>query len=254
MRILLTNDDGIDAPGLSVLREIANQLSDDVWTVAPATDQSGIGHALTLSHPLRIRDTGPQSFAVTGTPADCVIVAVRSLLPDPPDLVLSGINLGQNIADDVVYSGTIGGAMEAAMMGLRSAAVSQAYRRDADNLTVPWDNCRSALPDLLRSLLDIRLSDPTFLNINVPATDRVRGVRICRQGTVAHSLETEERADGRGKPYHWLRFGRGVPEAQPGSDLDALAHGFVSVTPLHTDMTAHADLPALEEKFGPVGE
>ena len=247
MRILLTNDDGIDAPGLRVLEEVAAQLGDDVWVVAPATDQSGIGHALTLSHPLRIREHGERRYSVTGTPADCVIVGVRSLLPEPPDLVLSGINLGQNIADDVVYSGTVGGAMEAAMMGLRSMALSQAYRRDDDGpVNVPWDNSRSVLPALVRDLATIDLPEPTFLNVNVPATPSVRGVRACVQGRVAHTLGTESRRDGRGKPYHWLRFGRGEPEAQPGSDVAALSEGYVSVTPIHTDMTAHAAIELVD--------
>ena len=234
MRILLTNDDGIDAPGLAVLREIADELGSEVWTVAPATDQSGIGHALTLSHPLRIAQRDERSYSVTGTPADCVIVAVRSILPEPPDLVLSGINRGQNIADDVAYSGTIGGAMEAAMMGLRSMAISQAYRYDDADQIVPWDNSRTVLPALLRQLIQMDLPDPSFLNLNVPSSKEVRGVRVCRQGRVSHSMHTEERSDGRGNPYHWLRFGRGEPEMQDGSDVAALAEGYVSVTPLQT--------------------
>ena len=249
MRILLTNDDGIDAPGLAILREIAETFGTEVWTVAPASDQSGIGHALTLSHPLRVTERGDRSFAVTGTPADCVIVAVREMMDDAPDLVLSGINQGQNIADDVAYSGTIGGAMEAAMMGLRSIAISQAYRRDADGVHVPWANAQAVLPTLLPELLSLDLPDPTFLNVNLPATDTVNGLRVTRQGRVAHSLGTERREDGRGKPYRWLRFGRGVPEAQPGSDIAALADGSVSITPLHTDLTAHDLLPDLAKRF-----
>ena len=249
MRILLTNDDGIDAPGMAILREIAEALGSEVWTVAPASDQSGIGHALTLSHPLRVSERGDRSFAVTGTPADCVIVAVRDLMENPPDLVLSGINQGQNIADDVAYSGTIGGAMEAAMMGLRAIAISQAYRRDSEGVHVPWDHSRTVLPSLLPTLIELELPDPTFLNVNVPATQEVHGVRISRQGRVAHSLGTERREDGRGKPYRWLRFGRGAPEAQDGSDVAALADGYVSVTPLQTDLTAHDLLSDLRDRF-----
>ena len=247
MRILLTNDDGIDAPGLSLLEEIASELGNEIWTVAPATDQSGIGHALTLSHPLRISERGERRFAVTGTPADCVIVGVRALMDEPPDLVLSGINQGQNIADDVVYSGTIGGAMEAAMMDIRSIALSQAYARTSDGrVNVPWQNSREVLPALIRNLVSVDLPAPTFLNVNVPATHVVRGVRTCFQGRVDHSLETEAREDGRGKPYHWLRFARGRPEGQAGSDIAALQDGFVSVCPIQTDLTAHRQIELVD--------
>ena len=240
MRVLVTNDDGIIANGLAVLERIAAQFASEVWTVAPETDQSGIGHALTLSDPLRLREVGERRYAVNGTPADCVICGVRTIMPELPDLILSGVNQGQNIADDVVYSGTIGGAMEGSLMGLKAIAVSQAYRW-SEGRVVPWQTVERYGPDLLRRLATFEQPSGTFLNVNFPAVDanEVQGVRICHQGKVDHNLHAEEREDGRGKPYHWLRFSRGEPRAAPGSDLAALSEGYVSVTPLKFDLTAH---------------
>ena len=221
MRILITNDDGINAPGLAVMERIAAQLGDEVWTVAPETDQSGIGHALTFSHPLRIRevqgDGEARRFAVTGTPADCAIVGVRTVMPEPPDLVLSGVNAGANIADDVVYSGTVGGAMEARLMGIPAIAVSQGYRW-AETKVVPWATVEAHGPGVLKRLIGLDLPDATFLNVNFPAVepDAVRGVAVARQGSVEHTLDAEERTDARGNAYHWLRFARGEPEVQEG--------------------------------------
>ena len=250
MRILITNDDGIHAPGLEVMERVARQLADEVWTVAPETDQSGIGHALTLSNPLRIREVEERRFAVSGTPADCAIVGVRAIMPEAPDLVLSGVNAGQNIADDVVYSGTIGGAMEARLMGIPAIAVSQAYRWD-ETKYVPWETTKRHAPDVLGRLLDMRFDGTTFLNVNFPSVDPddVRGVRVARQGSVDHSLEAEERTDTRGNAYHWLRFARGEPRAQPGSDVAAIRDGYVSVTPLNVDLTAHAAMTAISARF-----
>ena len=251
MRILITNDDGILGPGLPVMERIAAQLADEVWTVAPETDQSGISHALTLSSPLRIREVGTRRFAVSGTPADCAIVAVRTVLPEPPDLVLSGVNAGQNIADDVVYSGTVGGAMEARLMGIPSIAVSQAYRWQETKI-VPWDTAERHGPDVLRKLMDMRFGGTTFLNVNFPSVDPdgVKGVRVARQGSVAHGLEAERRTDTRGNDYHWLRFARGEPRALEGSDVAAIREGYVAVTPLNVDLTAHDALHAVAERLG----
>ena len=169
MRILLTNDDGINAAGMAAMECVAAELSDDVWTVAPETDQSGIAHALTFSHPLRVRELGQRRFAVNGTPADCVIVGATRVLPERPDIVLSGINLGQNIADDVFYSGTIGGAMEACFMGIRGIALSQAYRMVDGERYAPWETSQAHLPDIVRRLLDAEWADGVFFNVNVPA-------------------------------------------------------------------------------------
>ena len=250
MRVLITNDDGILAPGLSVMERIAASVADEVWTVAPETDQSGIGHALTLSNPLRIREVEDRRFAVSGTPADCAIVGVRSILPEPPDLVLSGVNAGQNIADDVVYSGTIGGAMEGRLMGIPAIAVSQAYRWQ-ESKYIPWETVERHGPELIGILATMRFDGSTFLNVNFPSVDpsEVKGVRAVRQGSVDHSLEAEERTDTRGNAYHWLRFARGEPLAQEGSDVAALRDGYITVTPLNVDLTSVHAMDAVADRL-----
>ncbi len=151
MRILLTNDDGIHAEGLAVLERIARKLSDDVWVVAPETDQSGLAHSLTLSEPLRLRQIDDRHFALRGTPTDCVIMGVRHVLPGAPDLVLSGVNSGANMADDVTYSGTVAGAMEGTLLGVRAIALSQEYEYEGDRRIVPWETAEAHAPDLIKS-------------------------------------------------------------------------------------------------------
>lgn len=241
MRILLTNDDGIHAEGLAVLERIARTLSDDIWVVAPETDQSGLAHSLTLSEPLRLRKVSDQHFALRGTPTDCVIMATRQILPEPPDLILSGINAGANMADDVTYSGTVAGAMEGTLLGIRSLALSQAYSWEGGDRIVPWDVVATLAPPLLRRLLDAPVPRGVFLNLNFPncRPDAVAGVRVTEQGKLTHGLFIEERQDGRGFPYFWLRFGRGESEPSEASDVSALRDNFISVTPLHLDFTAH---------------
>lgn len=241
MRILLTNDDGIHAEGLAVLERVARTISEDVWVVAPETDQSGFAHSLSLSEPLRLRQIGEKHFAVRGTPTDCVIMGVRRLLPAPPDLILSGVNSGSNIADDITYSGTVAGAMEGALLGIRAIALSQAYRVAEEGRSVPYETCEALAPELLARLIKLDLPGGTFLNVNFPNCDPegVVGIRVTSQGKLAYNLGIEERADGRGFPYYWLRFGREVTEPREGTDLHALRENFVSVTPLKLDLTAH---------------
>ncbi len=241
MRILLTNDDGIHAEGLAVLERVAKTLSDDVWIVAPETDQSGYAHSLSLSEPLRLRKLGEKHFAVRGTPTDCVIMGVRQLLPGMPDLVLSGINSGSNIADDITYSGTVAGAMEGALLGIQSVALSQAYNVDDGQRFVPYETTEALAPDLLKKLLAVDLPTGSFLNLNFPSCkpDEVEGVRVTNQGKVAYNIDIEERADGRGFPYYWLRFGRDTSELREGTDIHAVRSNFVSVTPLKFDFTAN---------------
>lgn len=248
MRILLTNDDGIHAEGLAVLERIARTLSDDVWVVAPETDQSGLAHSLTLSEPLRLRKIDDRHFALRGTPTDCVIMGVREVLPEPPDLILSGVNSGQNIADDVTYSGTVAGAMEGTLSGIRSIALSQAYNWD-NGRVVPWETCETLAPQLLKKLIALDLPDGVFLNVNFPncSPDEVMGTRVAAQGKLTYGLYVEERADGRGFPYYWLRFGRGPEEPAPDSDIQALREKKISVTPLKLDFTAHEVRRSIEE-------
>jgi 5'-nucleotidase len=241
MRILLTNDDGIHAEGLSALERVARELSDDVWVVAPEADQSGYAHSLSLSEPLRLRKIAEKHFAVRGTPTDCVIMGVRRLLPGLPDLVLSGINSGSNIADDITYSGTVAGAMEGALLGIPSVALSQAYQVEDGQRFVPYETTEALAPALLKKLLAVELPRGTFLNLNFPSCKPadVEGVRVTGQGKVAYNIDIEERADGRGFPYYWLRFGRDMSELRDGTDIHAVKNNFVSVTPLKFDLTAH---------------
>lgn len=241
MRILLTNDDGIHAEGLQVLERIARTLSDDVWVVAPETDQSGFAHSLSLSEPLRMRKLDDRHFALRGTPTDCVIMGVRKVMPEPPDLVLSGVNSGGNVADDVTYSGTVAGAMEGTLVGIRSIALSQAYSvRDEDRF-VPWHVAETLAPALLKKLVAMDLPAGAFLNVNFPncEPEQVRGTKVTAQGKLLHGLWIDERRDGRNFPYYWLRFGRQPSEVREGTDLAAMRDNFVSVTPLQLDLTAH---------------
>jgi len=241
MRILLTNDDGIHAEGLAALERIARALTDDVWVVAPETDQSGLAHSLTLSEPLRLRKIDDRHYALRGTPTDCVIMGVRKIMPEPPDLILSGVNSGANLADDVTYSGTVAGAMEGTLLGIRSFALSQAYNVSEEGRVVPWEVAETHAPDLLRKLIATTLPPGVLLNINFPRCrpDAVKGVSVSSQGKLVHSLGVDERRDGRGFPYFWLTFGREPPDVLPGTDIAAVREDRIAVTPLHLDLTAH---------------
>lgn len=241
MRILLTNDDGIHAPGLAALERIARTLSDDVWIVAPETDQSGLAHSLTLNNPLRLRKVSDRHFAVNGTPTDCVIMGIQEVMGGKPDLVLSGVNSGANMADDVTYSGTVAGAMEGALQGVRAIAMSQAYIFDGER-KVPWDIAEAHAPALLDKLLGVELPANTFLNVNFPngSAGEVKGVEVTAQGKLAFGMIAEQRRDGRGFPYYWLRFDGRKSDLKPGTDVNALSEGFISVTPLKLDLTDHA--------------
>jgi 5'-nucleotidase len=252
MRILLTNDDGIHANGLAVLESIARELSDDIWVVAPETDQSGLAHSMTLNEPLRLRHIEQRRYALKGTPTDCVIMGVRELMDEPPDLVLSGVNSGQNAGDDVTYSGTVAGAMEGAMLGVPSIALSQAYQFADGKFDVPWDTAKTFAPEIIKKLLSAEFPPKTLINLNFPncLPEDVAGTRITAQGAYVHGLSLEERRDGRGYPYYWLRFGRNVPEHRIGSDIAALRENFVSITPLKLDLTHEEFRSDLRKLFG----
>jgi len=240
MRILLTNDDGIHAPGLVALERIARELSDDVWIVAPETDQSGLSHSLSLNDPLRLREVGENHFALRGTPSDCVIMAVRRILGGKPDLLLSGVNAGRNVADDVTYSGTVAGAMEGTLLGIPSIALSQAYRHDGDRI-VPWATAEKHGSSVVRKLLDFGFPEGIVYNVNFPNCEpnAVSGLLATGQGKLTHGLHIDERSDGRGNPYFWLAYRREKPLLAPGTDVDALANDAISVTPLKMDLTAY---------------
>lgn len=240
MRILVTNDDGIHAPGLIAAENIARALSDDVWVVAPETEQSGSSHSLTLSLPLRLREIGPKRFAVSGTPTDCVMMAARHVMTDyPPALVLSGVNRGSNIADDVTYSGTIAGAMEGTALGIPSIALSQAFGFTA-NRDVNWSCAETHAPPLIRKLVEIGWPRDVLMNINFPdrAPEDVETVEVTSQGIRDQDTTVlDRRIDGRGVPYFWIGYRRVRSNPDEGTDLRAIYEGRISVTPLHLNLT-----------------
>jgi 5'-nucleotidase len=252
MRILVTNDDGIHAEGLAVLERIAAQLSDDVWVVAPETDQSGVAHSLSLSNPLRLRQIEEKRFAVQGTPTDCVIMAVRSILAESkPDLVLSGVNRGQNVAEDVTYSGTIAAAMEGTLLGIPSIAVSQAYM-PGDRSKISWDCAEQHAPSIIRKLLEEGIPKDVLFNLNFPNIPpaEVKGVAVTVQGRRDQELvRLEPRQDGRGNPYFWIAFQRSKRDPANGTDLKALAEGKISLTPLELDLTHEPTLTRFAQVF-----
>lgn len=253
MRILVTNDDGIHAPGLAVLEEIARKLTDDVYVVAPEMDQSGVSHSLSLNDPLRLRKIDDRHFAVKGTPTDCVIMGVRHILKGMKvDLVLSGVNRGQNVAEDITYSGTIAAAMEGTILGVPSIAMSQAY----NFATREQPDYRCALhhgPAIIRKLLETGMQPGILLNVNFPARapEEVTGLAVVHQGQRNMDLlQVDPRHDGRGNPYYWLAFGRGRVEPAEGTDLHALAEGKIAITPLRLDLTDLPSVTRLAEVLG----
>jgi len=252
MRILITNDDGINASGLRVLERIALALTDDVWVIAPETDQSGKAHSLSLSDPLRLRKISDRHYAVRGTPTDCVIMGVRHILDSKPDFVLSGVNRGANVADDVTYSGTIAAAMEGTLLGIPSFALSQAYAW-ADDGKPDWTTAEAHGPGLLRRLMAAGIPTGTLININFPACGptEVTGVRVTTQGARNDAtVGVDPRIDGRGNPYFWIQYRPQTTEPAAGTDLEALARHAVSVTPLRLDLTDRAAHAAISAALG----
>jgi 5'/3'-nucleotidase len=252
MRILITNDDGIHAPGLAACEEIARALSDEVWIVAPESDQSGVAHSLSLNDPLRLREVGERHYAVKGTPTDCVIMGVRHIMKDVPDLVLSGVNRGRNCAEDVTYSGTVAGAMEGTTLGIPSFALSQAYSF-AKKHDPYWATAIKFAPDLIRRVLKAGMPRDVLVNINFPdcPPGEVAGTVVAVQGKRDQELlRIDARHDGRGNPYYWIAFARGGHTgAAPGSDLSALNENRIAVTPLRMDLTDEPFMTQLAELF-----
>jgi 5'-nucleotidase len=247
-RILVTNDDGINAPGLDAMIDIASQLSRDVWIVAPEYNQSGAGHSLSLTHPVRARQLSETKFALEGTPTDCVLFAVKHLLKDRrPHIVLSGVNRGSNMADDVTYSGTIAGAMEGCLLGIPSIAFSQTYTHPHP---VKWDTATQFGADVARRVLAGGIPRNVLVNINFPdvAAGAVKGTRVTRQGVRAFGGHIVERTDPRGGTYYWIAYAPGEHDRDEESDITAVRGGYVSVTPLHLDLTHEAT----RRKFGPL--
>jgi 5'-nucleotidase len=246
-RILVTNDDGIHAPGLEVLARIAASLSDDVWVVAPESNNSGAGHSLTLRRPLRVRRAAERHFAVDGTPTDCVLLALQHIISDRPvDLVLSGVNHGGNLAEDVTYSGTIAAAMEATLFKVPAIAMSQLITIGEP---VHWATAERFGPEIVGRLVSMPWTEDLLININFPhcPPDLVKGVRVTSQGKRKLGDDLVERLDPRGEPYVWIGALREEASHREGTDLAAVNTGFVSVTPIHMDMTHRPSFRALEE-------
>lgn len=253
MRILVTNDDGIHAPGLGVAEKIARALSDDVWVFAPENEQSGASHSLTLTAPLRMRPIAEKRYAVSGTPTDCVMMGCLHVLKDkPPELILSGVNWGSNLADDVTYSGTIAGAMEGCALGIPSIALSQAGGENA-RLEIDWSPAEVHGPDLVRRLLAAGWPPGTLINVNFPgcSADEVTGVAVVPQGRYdLSSTSIEQRKDARERPYYWIGLRRRTPTPAEDSDMGAVQAGRIAVTPLHLNLTEVEVLEKMRKSLG----
>ncbi|WP_312530547.1 5'/3'-nucleotidase SurE [Paracoccus sp. (in: a-proteobacteria)] len=261
MRILITNDDGINAPGLIALAEIAAEIAGptgEVWTVAPAFEQSGVGHCISYTHPTMIAQLGERRFAAEGSPADCVLAALSDVMRDcPPDLVLSGVNRGNNAGENAMYSGTIGGAMEAALQNLPAIALSQYLGAGTADLADPFEAARRHGPTIIRQLLehgdwqsdvDFRL----FYNVNFPAcaADEVKGTRAANQGRRHGSrFSVEPYISPTGRRFLWAVGGSQTVPATPGSDVDLNLQGYISVTPMRPDLTCYDSLAELRGVF-----
>jgi 5'-nucleotidase len=248
-RILISNDDGIESSGIKVLEKIARDLCEDVWVVAPEQEQSGASHSLTTRLPLRMREVAHRRYSVDGTPTDCVLVAVKGLLRDKaPDLVLSGINAGSNVGEDLTYSGTVAAAMEATLLGIPAIALSQEYR---DGAEIPWPTSEAFAPEAIRRLLRLKWPDATLYNINFPAAPpgQVKGFAATSQGKRAIADNLTEGVDPRGRPYYWIGPVREAGAIEPGTDVAALGADKVSVTPIYLDLTNVQVLAALQRVF-----
>lgn len=248
-RILISNDDGFHASGLKALERIARTLSDDVWVVAPETEQSGASHSLTITRPLRIRRHGERHFSVDGTPTDSVLLAVNQVLKDRvPDLVLSGVNRGGNLGEDVTYSGTIAAAMEGTLLGIPSIAMSQMVSPDS---RTKWSTAERHAPEIIRRLAAVEWPKDVLINVNFPdlAPDEIKGVAVTTQGKRKLGSVLLERRDPRGKPYFWIDSAREEDPTIAGTDLAAVNAGIISVTPLYLDLTHRQAVQALQGLF-----
>ena len=254
MRILVTNDDGINAEGLATLEAIAAELSDDVWVCAPEIEQSGASRALTLTELIRVRKISGRRFAVRGTPTDCVMLAIQELLPEKPDLVLSGVNRGQNIAEDVTLSGTVAGAIQGMALGVPSIALSQSMMVYRDDHRAPFEIAREHGARLIRQLLDGGWPKDVVININFPdpKSGKVGGIEVTRQGFRDNfNIHFERRTDLRGGDYYWMGFHKEAAGTPEGTDIRTVYDGKISITPLHIDLTHERALADLKRKFNP---
>lgn len=252
MRILISNDDGIHAPGLAVLEVMARTLSDDVWIVAPEVEKSGAGRAITLTDPIRIRRISDKHFACSGTPSDCVLLGVAEIMKDArPDLILSGVNRGQNLAEDTSVSGTVAVALQGMQMGIRSVALSQSMNFRAGE-PIPWQTAAAHGPKVLAQLVATNWAANTIINVNFPdcLPHDVVGTQVTFQGSRDEMVNhIDARADLRGNAYYWIGYKGKLSKPPVGSDLRAIYDNHISITPLHLDMTEHSALDALRGVF-----
>ncbi|MFC7290248.1 5'/3'-nucleotidase SurE [Hirschia litorea] len=253
MRILVTNDDGIDAPGLEVMEEIARSLSDDVWMVAPLQEQSGQGRAITVSDAVRVDKRGEKRFRIEGTPTDCVVLGIEHLLGDKkPDLILSGVNNGQNVGEDTTQSGTIGACIQGMILGVPGIAFSQSKGFRLGK-TIPWDIARHYGPKVLKRLMETGWPKDVVMNVNFPDCELadVQGVEITSQGMRDFPIiNSVKRTDPRGRDYYWLSHGGPKSDPPVGTDLRCIYEDKISVSPLHVDLTHYAYRDILRESFG----
>lgn len=260
MRILLTNDDGINAPGLAVLERIAAELAGpggEVWVVAPAFEQSGVAHKISYTHPMMLAKLGPRRYAAEGSPADCVLAGYYEVLQGArPDLVLSGVNRGNNSAENVLYSGTIGGAMEAALQGLPAIALSQYMGPRTEDMADPFEPAIEHGVAVVRALLERGLWDTDdyrlFYNVNFPPVPAgsVRGWRVAAQGYRRDTaFGVEPHISPSGRKFLWIKGGPQQVPTQPGTDAAVNLDGWISITPMRADLTAHDALDALRERL-----
>ena len=248
-RILIANDDGIHASGIQVLERIAKTLTEDVWVVAPENEQSGAAHSLTIARPLRIRRRDERHFSVDGTPTDAVLLAVNQILKDrKPDLVLSGVNRGGNLGEDVTYSGTVAAAMEGTLLGIRSIALSQVP--DPDGPT-KWKTAEHFAPGIIKRLWSGTWPPSVLINVNFPdlPVEQVKGARVGRQGRRKIGAALLERHDPRGRPYYWIDSARAEEPTREGTDLALINQGIISVTPLYMDFTYEPMISPLKDLF-----
>jgi len=249
-RILIVNDDGIEAPGIKLLEELARDISEDVWVVAPDEEKSGFSHSISMTIPIRVRQIDARHFAIKGTPTDCALLAIHEFMRDgKPTVLLSGVNRGANLAEDITYSGTAAAAMEGALLGVRAIALSQVFTIGGD---VHWATARRFAPEILRRLLACDWQPGSFVNVNFPdcPPETVTGTRVVSQGRrLPGAFRPVRRVDERAVPYYWIKLAYEVGELEEGSDLLAIAENAISVTPMQMDLTANAFRHYLDQTF-----
>lgn len=247
--VLIVNDDGIHAPGVKLLEEIVRRYTDDVWVVAPDEEKSGASHSISMNIPVRVRELDERHFAVKGTPTDCALLAIYEIMKKPPTVLLSGINRGANLAEDITYSGTVAAAMEGALLGIPSIALSQVF---TPRSRVPWETAQKYTPYVIERLLAADWHPNTFVNVNFPdaAPEAVTGLRVVTQGQrPPGSFIPEGRIDGRDVPYYWIKISYKDGGFEPGSDLEAIRDNAVAISPVQLNMTAERFRSELIKNF-----